>query len=73
MSQNDESRTEKIVESAFGALGDWLELVRQHENDRRARLAAEARGRRDVATRLVMGLLSAAVLAYLFCALRLEI
>lgn len=62
----EDARVERIVETAFGGLADWLELVRLHENDRRQRLAAEARERRDHATRVVMTVLSAATLVALF-------
>jgi hypothetical protein len=62
----EDARVERIVENAFGGLADWLELLRQHENDRRRRLAAEARAWRDHATRVVMTLLSAVTLLALF-------
>ena len=58
------SRVERILESALGALSDWLELVRHHEDDRRARLRAEARARNEHATRVVMALLAAATLGF---------
>jgi hypothetical protein len=60
------SRAERILERALGALSDWLELVRQHENDRRARLQAEARARSGHQARVVMTILGAATLALFF-------
>ena len=59
-------QVERILESALGALSDWLELVRVHENERRARQEARARARRDHATRVVMAVLSAIVIAAFF-------
>jgi hypothetical protein len=50
---------ERMLEAALGALSDWLELVRVHENDCRARLAEQARARREHATRVVMAVLAA--------------
>jgi hypothetical protein len=58
----EDPRTERILEGAFGALGDWLELVRRHEQERRVKLAALERARRDQVTRIVMAVLSAAIL-----------
>ena len=58
---------ERILESALGALSDWLDLVRVHENERRVRQEARARARRDHATRVVMAVLSAIVIAAFFC------
>jgi hypothetical protein len=66
MSHEDSARVERILENALGALTDWLELVRGHENDRRARLAAEQRIRSDHRTTVVMAALSAATIALLF-------
>jgi hypothetical protein len=66
MSPPEVSRTERILESAFGALGDWLELVRRHDGERRERLAALERARRDHVTRLVMAVLSAAILVFFY-------
>ena len=60
---SDETRS---LDQALGALSDWLELVRVHENDRRARLLAAERARRDQATWVVMAVLSAATIAFFF-------
>jgi hypothetical protein len=57
---------ERILESALGALSDWLELIRVHENEHRARQEARVRARRDHATRVVMAVLSAIVIAAFF-------
>jgi beta-lactamase regulating signal transducer with metallopeptidase domain len=63
---DDGGRTERMLESSLGALSDWLELVRQHENERRARLAEVDRARRDGRTRAVMMALVALTIALAF-------
>lgn len=64
--QDPNQRLERTLESALGALTDWLELVRQHENERRAVLAAEALARRDHLTRVVMAVLSGITIGFFF-------
>jgi hypothetical protein len=59
-------RLERMLESSLGALTDWLELVRRHENERRARMIEDARAVRDHRTRVVMAVLSAAAIAFFF-------
>jgi hypothetical protein len=54
----EDDRIERMLESGLGAVSDWLELVRAHENERRARLAAEARARKDHLAIIVMVILS---------------
>ena len=61
------SQTERILESALGALSDWLQLGRVHQTVYSARDEALARARRDHATRVVMAVLSAIVIAAFFC------
>jgi hypothetical protein len=64
--QDPNQRLERVLESALGALSDWLELVRQHENERRAARALEARDRRDHLTRVVMMVLSGITIGAFF-------
>jgi hypothetical protein len=53
------------IERAFGALADWLELVRSHELRRRELEALARRARREQATRLLAAALAAVtVLAF---------
>jgi hypothetical protein len=59
MTQRDDGRVERILEGGLGAISDWLEAVRRQENERRRRIAAADRARRDQATVAVMALLVA--------------
>jgi hypothetical protein len=54
---------ERGIEAALGALAEWLESLRRAETDRRARLAEEARARREHVARVLMAAFSTAVVA----------
>ncbi len=65
-----DARVERALEAGFGALGDWLDLVRAHEIHRRSEMVQQARRRRDHLTRVVMAVLSLAVIAAAVAAVR---
>lgn len=64
MSAHDDGQSTRVLETAFGALTDWLEAVRVHENERRSRQAAAEIARRNQSTIAVMALLSAVTIAF---------
>jgi len=57
------SRVDETLERVFGALGDWLELVRAHEVRRREVMARHRRLRRAQGAAVAAAALCAALVA----------